>query len=419
MLKEGAQVMFVKNDSSPDKKYYNGKIGHITNIEDNRITVQCDNNEEIDVSLEEWSNTRYTVDEQTREIMETVDGTFIQYPLKAAWAITIHKSQGLTFERAIIDAAAAFSHGQVYVALSRCKTLEGMVLISKLGSNSVIRDVKVKGFTDYMEQHQPDVTRLEQEKQDYFTLLLVELFDYHSIQKRLQYVTHLCTEHLEKLYPELVSRYIQANRTFRESLTQVGERFKGQLMRMVAQSNAYEQDPALKERVVKGVEYFKEQMETILMNLLEDTHPDIDNKEVRKSFTDALDKLQNEADLKMAVLEESSEGFDMKRYMQVRAKAMIEKKKAKPKKAAAKVEVSSDILNPALYKTLAAWRKAEAERLGLPAYTILQQKALIGICNSLPATEKELLKVLGIGKKVLEKYGEQLLQMVADALPGQ
>lgn len=411
--------MFVKNDSSPDKKYYNGKIGHITNIEENRITVQCNDHEEIDVSLEEWSNTRYTVDEQTREIMETVDGTFIQYPLKAAWAITIHKSQGLTFERAIIDAAAAFSHGQVYVALSRCKTLEGMVLISKLGSNAVIRDVKVKGFTEYMEQHQPDEARLEQEKQDYFTSLLVELFDYHSIQKRLQYVTHLCTEHLEKLYPELVFRYIQANRTFRESLTQVGERFKGQLMRMVAQSHAYEHDPALKERVVKGVEYFKEQLATTLMNLLEDTHPDIDNKEIRKSFTDALEKLQNEADLKKAVLEESSDGFDMKRYMQVRAKAMIERKKPKPKKVAAKVEVSSDILNPTLYKTLAAWRKAEAERLDLPAYTILQQKALIGICNSLPATEKELLKVLGIGKKVLEKYGEQILRMVADAHPGQ
>lgn len=419
VLKEGAQVMFVKNDSSSDKRYYNGKIGHIIDIEDNRITVKCDDNERIEVSLEEWSNTRYSVDEQTKEITETVDGTFIQYPLKTAWAITIHKSQGLTFEKAIIDAAAAFSHGQVYVALSRCKTLEGMVLISKLGSNAVIRDLKVKGFTDYMEQHQPDVVRLEQEKRDYFTVLLTELFDYHPIQKRLQYVTHLCTEHLEKLYPELVSRYIQANRNFRESLTLVGERFKCQLIRMVAQSNAYERDSALKERVIKGVEYFKGQMETILMNLLDKTHPDIDNKEVRKSFTDALEKLQNEADLKMAVLEESSEGFDMKSYMQVRAKAMIEKKKIKPKKVTTKIEVSSDIVNPALYKTLSTWRKAEAERLNLPAYTVLQQKALIGICNSLPAMEKELLKIPGVGKKILEKYGTELLRMVADAHPGQ
>jgi ATP-dependent exoDNAse (exonuclease V) alpha subunit len=123
-LKKGAQVMFVKNDPSPEKLYYNGKIGKITHIEDEIVYVNCPGDtDEIPVGRAEWQNTSYTIDNETKEIKETIEGTFVQYPLKLAWAITIHKSQGLTFEKVVIDAAQAFSHGQVYVALSRCKHL--------------------------------------------------------------------------------------------------------------------------------------------------------------------------------------------------------------------------------------------------------------------------------------------------------
>ena len=122
--------MFVKNDSSSEKRYYNGKIGKIVFINPNKITVVDREGNEIVVEKEIWNNVKYTIDPETKEITETITGTFSQYPLKTAWAITIHKSQGLTFEHAIIDASAAFSHGQVYVALSRCKTLEGLVSVS-------------------------------------------------------------------------------------------------------------------------------------------------------------------------------------------------------------------------------------------------------------------------------------------------
>lgn len=133
VLKKGAQVMFVKNDSSAEKRYYNGKIGHITAISADNIMVRCgDEKEAIAVAREEWTNVKYSLDAETQEISETVAGVFKQYPLKTAWAITIHKSQGLTFEKAIVDAGGAFTHGQVYVALSRCKTLDGLVLGSPL-----------------------------------------------------------------------------------------------------------------------------------------------------------------------------------------------------------------------------------------------------------------------------------------------
>ncbi|MCI5208617.1 MAG: helicase, partial [Candidatus Electrothrix sp. ATG2] len=122
-LKKGAQVMFVRNDPAAEKRYYNGKIGRISKISNTEITVLCsDDEEEIAVKPLVWENIKYTLNQENSEIEEEVIGKFEQYPLKTAWAITIHKSQGLTFERAIIDAQAAFAHGQVYVGLSRCKT---------------------------------------------------------------------------------------------------------------------------------------------------------------------------------------------------------------------------------------------------------------------------------------------------------
>lgn len=144
-LKCGAQVMFIHNDRF--ERYYNGKIGRITYIDNERIEVSCPNeNEKIEVEPQTWENTRYTLNETTKQIEGEVLGTFTQYPLRLAWAITIHKSQGLTFEHAIIDAQQAFASGQVYVALSRCRTLEGLVLASTLNRNAVINDARVDSY---------------------------------------------------------------------------------------------------------------------------------------------------------------------------------------------------------------------------------------------------------------------------------
>ena len=148
--------MFVKNDSSREKLFYNGKIGKITRFDDELIFVKCAGEEhEIVVSPMIWTNVNYKLNTSTKEVEENVIGSFTQYPLRLAWAITIHKSQGLTFEKAIIDAKAAFAHGQVYVALSRCKTLEGLVLSSKMTADSVITDQTVSKYSAESEQNEP------------------------------------------------------------------------------------------------------------------------------------------------------------------------------------------------------------------------------------------------------------------------
>jgi ATP-dependent exoDNAse (exonuclease V) alpha subunit len=139
--------MFVKNDPSEEKRFYNGRIGRVISLGEDLIQVQCQGDDEpIDVKPETWENDKYIINPDTKVIEPEVQGTFEQFPLRLAWAITIHKSQGLTFEHAIIDARFSFASGQVYVALSRCKSLEGLVLASSISTSSVIRDQRVDSF---------------------------------------------------------------------------------------------------------------------------------------------------------------------------------------------------------------------------------------------------------------------------------
>ena len=148
-LKKGAQVMFIKND--PERRFINGTLGEVKSIDKNSIAVKLtESGTVIDVEPVEWQNIRYQFDEESKEISSKQIGRFKQYPLKAAWAITVHKSQGLTFDKAIIDVHAAFSPGQAYVALSRCRTLDGLVLSSPVSASVFMRDNAVDAYMNYI-----------------------------------------------------------------------------------------------------------------------------------------------------------------------------------------------------------------------------------------------------------------------------
>ncbi|MCK5775900.1 MAG: AAA family ATPase, partial [Bacteroidales bacterium] len=181
-FKVGAQVMFIKNDSAPEKRFYNGKIGKIVQMSKHEIVVRCPgDNHDITTEKEAWDNLSYSINEQTKEISEKVKGSFNQIPLRLAWSITIHKSQGLTFERAIIDAESSFAHGQTYVALSRCTTLEGIVLKSRIGRNGIIQDTRVIGFTQEVEEKSPDKKQLQQAQNNYQLQLIDDIFRFPNL----------------------------------------------------------------------------------------------------------------------------------------------------------------------------------------------------------------------------------------------
>ena len=422
VLKQGAQVMFVKNDSSGERRYYNGKIGHVASITSDRLTVIDSDGTEILVERETWTNTKYTLNTETQAIEESTAGTFCQYPLKLAWAITIHKSQGLTFDRAIIDAAAAFSHGQVYVALSRCRTLEGMVLTSPLSAQTLIRDTRVEQFTDSIPEHQPNDNQLAIAQKNYYRQLLVELFDFTDLQQAVEQTERKANQYLRLLYPNFASLTTTNRRLLYDQVTEVGSRFQKQLNGMIGKSLDYQHDKAIQERVQKGCPYFLEKLTELCLPLLQISHQNLDNKEAKLQINRTDDRLREELRRKLFVLKASQNGFSPEAYLAAKAKAAIDEPEEKKERARSprkregveKIEVSEDILHQDLYDRLRAWRWREAQAKNLPAYTILQQKAMLGIANTVPTDERTLLAIPGIGRRVVENYGESLLNIVSE-----
>ncbi len=432
VLKVGAQVMFCKNDPSAEKLYYNGKIGRVTALDKGHVTVECPREEgmqsatHIVVSPQEWTNAKYVTDEKTGEIREEVSGTFTQIPLKTAWAITIHKSQGLTFERAIINAGHAFSHGQVYVALSRCRSLEGLVLSTPITASVVTTDPSVARYNAFMEQNRPDAAELARDERQCVEDILAELFDFTAIEMRLRYFKRLCEEHLSKLYPNYVAQVDEMALGVEHELREVGVRFRGQIHQLAPLAADYEHNDALRERVDAAVKYYVRKTADLMGDFFVAGLPDIGNKQTAEQMGREFEMLKGDYDLKMALyIQCSHDGFSLRDYWNTKAKATMQqaegKAAAKSAKATrgtaskavpAKAAGPSDILNPELYDRLRHWRNDKAADLQVPPYTILSNKALLGVTNQVPHTEKELLAVSGIGKKLATTYGKEILEIV-------
>ena len=423
ILKLGAQVMFVKNDLSRDKKFYNDMIGEIVEIDNNSFKVRsAENDETIDVEPMTWTNARYVFDEEEQEIKEQELGTFTQFPIKTAWAITIHKSQGLTFSHAIIDAQDSFAHGQVYVALSRCKTLEGMVLSTPLQYHSIITDKQVAHFNQRASSLAPNEVELKKWEEDFFLSKSNELFDFSEIQHALARLLNYIQQNFKNIVPNLLYRYQDMLMVFHQHITLVAERF-GQQYSRIFQQVQNPKDSTLQERFVKSTSYFIEQIDPIV-DLIEDTNIPTDSKEHKTHLQSFIEDIKNQVTLKQKLLNYVQQyGFDPIEYTKQLVIWSVEndtddenvgKINKKDKKVDTKqaIAISNDIKYPELYKILTAWRANKAKVMSRPAYTVLHQKALIGIVNLLPSTVEELLIVPSVGKVTVEKYGAELLEIL-------
>lgn len=434
-LKRGAQVMFVKNDTSRERRFFNGMIGEVADISDDRIEVRSLDSpgNAFVLQKEEWTNARYVLDEESKEIREEIEGVFRQYPVKLAWAITIHKSQGLTFDRAIIDAGSAFAHGQTYVALSRCRTLEGLVLSRPLTSGAVISDAAVEEFTERARLTVPDERKVRDLERAYFLEVLSGLFGFGGLQGAMSRYVRLADEYFYRIYPRQIAEYRECLEAFSSGVSDVAEKFRRQYTRMTLTSGDYASDNALQERIRSGATYFGEKAREIRKafgNALCET----DNKETAKRLKDASEELLTALDIKIRLLDHVKEsGFALLPYLKMKAVITIEadpgaarkerkKSKAKEKEGTAQpkksrsarssAEVPSDILHPELFRRLKEWRLAMAAAQKVPAYVILQQKALTGISNLLPTDEEALAAIPYFGKISSEKYGRFILEIV-------
>ena len=421
VLKKGCQVMFLKNDSQ-GSRYYNGKLGIISHVDANTIRVRgIDDGVEIEVEPDVWTNARYVIDKETKEIREEIEGEFRQYPLRLAWAITVHKSQGLTFDRAVLDVNAAFAAGQVYVALSRCRSLEGLVLTAPLSPSSVRTDAVV---TDYMNvelaQAQHTASHLTTLERDYYLAMLTELFHFNTLAADFHRMLRLIDEHLYKVYPLLLKEYKKADERMAKEVTAVSDTFYRQYATLVMESAHYATDKLLAERIHKAATYFLERLDELLRPLIERAALDSDNREIKERLTEATYNLRQSFTQKRHLLARVVEnGFSVSAYLKDKAIGLLNadqpsKRERKKSVSPEKIEVdrNADIRHPRLFHKLRAWRSARADELGRPVYGVLTQKTLIGIVNELPTTGRDLLRMPGFGKKSLEMFGHEILAIV-------
>lgn len=331
VLKTGAQVMFIKND--PQHRFYNGMIGEVTGFrfdeEGDRILVHSkDTDEDFELEKMEWTNSKYTLNEETKEIEETVEGKFRQYPLRLAWAITIHKSQGLTFEHAVIDASRSFTHGQTYVALSRCKNLEGMVLSQPLSRSAIISSQTVDSFNSHLAS--PSTEQIRCLEQQYVLRCIVELFEFYSLNASYEHLLRCLVEFFMGKYPRVVGEY-QKMKVVLKSLIGVSDKFRLQYTRML-QENPDVSDAQLQDRIHKGARYFYDKM-GVLSDLIRKSNLDTTNKVARKQFEERFSVFSEDVKLKERLLKyEQTAEFSVTDYLKKKAQFLLESESSSDRK---------------------------------------------------------------------------------------
>lgn len=418
-LKIGAQVMFIKNDNE-EKKYYNGSLAKIIKLSDENISVELnDNKQTIELEKEKWSSIKYTLNKETNKIEEEELGSFLQYPIRLAWAITIHKSQGLTFDYANIDAGASFAAGQVYVALSRCRTLDGITLLSPITSNNILNDHRIVKFTSQENSIESIADFLQTEKPKFASQLLLKTFDWQKIITALKYFDEQTSE--KKLPEKDTLKGVSLGLLIRaETQQQFAKKFISQL------ENILNQQPIntelLNERVTKAKQYFANALHQEIIRPLNEIQTLLKGKSKVKQYHVLVNELEATIWKKLNAVQRITFGelsFDID---------IIEKKQKEEKiitrDKAAKGQSKVDTLNlhregktiPEIatlrglaISTIESHLSSFVETGELNIYTFLSKDELQEIANAYYISEEDTLTPLK--DKLKDKYSFVQLRM--------
>ncbi len=339
-LKVGAQVMYLKNDSQHPSRYYNGKIGKVVGFGDDCVLVQSSGEARpVRVERASWDNTEYEIDPTSKEIREKVVGQFFQYPLRLAWSITIHKSQGLTFDHAVLDINQSFAHGQVYVALSRCRSLEGLVLSSPLRLPSLLQDKDVNAYiSQELSESSKAADYLDSFRRRYFHDILDELFGFTKLESLTADMKRVFSEHLYRAYPSLTSEWHDAADQVHEKIWLITIKFKKQYNAILSSNGENTTDPYLLERIRKASEYYFNTLSEIFVDLYERSKDlTIGNKQVKTRYDNAFERFKLEYEIKIHLLYAfQNDDFSVKSFLNHKAEALIPDSELKTRKRVSK-----------------------------------------------------------------------------------
>ena len=409
-FKIGAKVMFIKNDLEKDKRYYNGKIGTITSIAKDTIQVQCPNeSEQIIVSQYLWENIKYEVDATTQLIEEKVVGTFLQFPLRLAWAITIHKSQGLTFERAIIDAGKAFAPGQVYVALSRCTSLEGLVLMSPINPGSLSNDHNIVSHSNSKPAFEETERFLSGEKKRFQQQLLSQLFDFEINISQAASLEHFVQTNSGSFNLDSED-FIQNLRSLLSEVQVTARKFQAQLQNLFAIADLLPEE--LQKRITAASDYFRGKIDE-LVACINECNVETDSKTKAQNFDDALSDLFIALALKQHIIAGIKTSFAVEAYYKARRSFIVPAFKVDT--YSGKKSNSSNITesaHPSLLQKLRALRAEICEGKDLPVYIVAGNATLLELSNFLPLNPHDLAKISGFGPAKIQNYGKQFLDVI-------
>ena len=411
VLKKGARVMFTANDHiNPERLYYNGKMGTVVELEDNNVYVTCDGEDDpILVNYETWENNTFSYNRKENSVDVKTIGTFTQLPLRLAWAITIHKSQGLTFQKVAIDAANSFTSGQVYVALSRCTSLDGIVLLSPINSNSIMVDSRIQRFSknNFNEDLLPDF--VNRKKRDTLCNMLIKLFSFNLLEVSVLdlkgYVTEFRAD-FSDYTPQMVENIL----SIVQDLSDVGTRFAVQL-RKITNANDFS---LLNSRVNDAKKYFLQRLET-LEKAMDITNVSTKKKERANKFSKFLNEVNKNLQETLFFLKNLDDDISVEQFYMLRHEFVVEKVNynvyEEEKEDANEQTVDSELI-AVIYSKLMAWRNNLAKELDIPSYLIFKKDTIMEMAQKMPDTKDKLLKINGVGKVKAGKYGQECIDII-------
>lgn len=411
LIKKGAQVMFIKNDTEKVRRFFNGKIGRVKSIEDDKIWIECKDGEVgtnlIELKKETWRNIKYSINAKSGNIDEDELGSFTQFPLRLAWAITIHKSQGLTFDKVIIDAGSSFAAGQVYVALSRCTTLEGLHLVTKISMNSLQSDPRIVAFAQEQKSRTKNKQLLEYAVKENEFNALASVFDFSKTDKA---IVHLTEQTRLNRFPSNVTQWLNS---FKETWKHIF----GHAINFQSQLKGYnynvENDQALfRQRIIAASVYFANEL-TKMVPVLQGCPARTDNRQIAQAIDDVINGLIDQIDLKIHFMKGCQAEPSITRYY-LQKKSFVKGLSRFSSYAGRSALIPENIGHPELYVLLKKKRDQLCSEHDLPVYLVCNSASIEQMATYMPLTFQSLEKISGFGKVKVAQYGKHFISIISD-----